>query len=372
LSSAHAIIVDRIRSAGPITAAEFMELALYHPRHGYYATAAQRSGRGGDFITSVDVGPLFGEMLAVQLAEMWALLQPDGRDGVDLVEAAAGNGRLMRDVLDAAAADHPAMYARARVTLVERGREAREAHPATLAAHAPRLQASLDDLPSHIDGVLFANELLDAMPAHVVVQRGAVLREIRVAERDGVLHECEGPLSDPRIARQLERAGASLQDGWRAEVSLAARDWVRRAAAAIDRGFLLLFDYGHRAPDLYSAAHAHGTLLSYRRHVAGGRGWLDDPGLADLTTHVDLTSVEAAAAEAGMTPVGAVDQTYFLTALGLVDHLGSGGDRRSVERRMAAKALVLPGGLGSTMKVLCYAKGVGRPALRGLSSGRLT
>ena len=145
-----------------------MELALYHPELGYYSRAARRSGRDGDFFTSVDVGPLFGELIAAELDEMWQVLRASGAGGFDLVEAGAGDGRLARDVLDAAARDHPDFYANVRLTLVERSPAARDAQRATLGPHLERLVAVREDLPPSVEGVIYANELLDAFPVHVV------------------------------------------------------------------------------------------------------------------------------------------------------------------------------------------------------------
>jgi SAM-dependent MidA family methyltransferase len=368
------IILSTIRAKGPITFAEFMELALYHPEHGYYAAAAQRSGRAGDFFTSVDVGPLFGEMLAVQLDEMWRRLRDAGAAEFDLVEAGAGNGRLARDILDAAAAHHPDFYEHLHLTLVERSDAARATQRGVLGRHGSRLRAQPPDLPppGSVTGVILANELLDALPVHVVTMTSGGLREIYVAERDGALAEMAGPPSDPAVGEYLARPGGSLAVGARAEAGLEAERWIARAALALRAGFLLLFDYGHEAAELFSPTHAAGTLMSYRAHTARGDDLLRDPGARDLTAHVNLTAVRAAAARAGLEAGGAVDQTYFLTALGIMERLDAGDHRDAVARRLAAKSLLIPGGLGSTIKVMAFARGVGRPALKGLSSGRLT
>lgn len=365
------LLISRIHERGPITAAEFMELALYHPQHGYYAGAAQRSGRGGDFFTSVDVGPLFGEMLAVQLDEMWHVLRDDGATVFHLVEAGAGNARLSRDVVDAIAAHHLDLYDHLELMLVERSAAARFEQDATLGRHQAESRAELP-APSSVTGAIVANELLDALPVHVVCMRDDGLREIYVGERDGRLVETEGPPSTAALEEYFARMGVSLEPGTRAEVGLAAVAWMTKAAAALERGFLLLVDYGHRAPHLFSPAHADGTLMAYRAHVATSRDWLDDPGTRDLTAHVNLTAVQQAAEAAGLETLGIVDQTYFLTALGIASRLQGGMDVRHLARRLAAKTLLMPGGLGSTMKVLIFARGVGRPALSGLSSGRLT
>ncbi len=365
------LLLSHVAANGPITVADYMERALYDPDHGYYARAAQRSGREGDFFTNVDVGPLFGEMLAVQIDEIWRLL---GSDPFDVVEAAAGNGRLTRDILAAAHAEGLGFLAHARVTLVERSAAARAAHATTFASpDLPCPWVSSAGLPRGVQGVIFANELLDALPVHVVENTAAGLVEIYVGARNGRLVETRGPLSSPAIAAYVSDLGVeSPPTGARLEVGLAAAQWIADAAAALDRGILLLVDYGHEARELYGDVYSTGTLTTYRRHSAGARHWLADPGEADITAHVNLTAIRHAAGRAGLVPLGMVDQTYFLTALGIVERLPSGSSREAIGRRLAAKSLIMPGGLGSTMKVMAFAKDAGRPALRGLSSGRLT
>ena len=379
-----ALMLERIRARGPMTFATFMDLALYHPDLGYYARAAQRSGRAGDFFTSVDVGPEFGELLARQFAEMWDV---SGRPAVfDLVEAGAGNGRLSRDVLDAAWRDHPDFHAAVRVHLVETSAAARAAHAATLNDHPGKLARSGPDLPDTVHGVVFANELLDALPCHAIVMTCDGLRELVVDTEGDALIEREAPLSTPAIAEYLADVEADLAPGWRAEVNLRAKAWVQQAARRLSRGFLMIVDYGHEARELFSATHAAGTRTCFRRHVAGHSDganlerapWLDEPGLGDITAHVDLTTLSRTAIAEGLTPLGRLDQTYFLLGLGLADMVESASTGRTapsvpLKRRLALKTLMLPGGLGSTLKVLIFAKHLGTPALRGCSySTRLT
>ncbi len=371
------LLVDRVRAHGPITVAEFVEAALYHPQYGYYTSARQRSGRGGDFFTSVDLGPLFGELLAGQLSDMWRLLGAPPQ--VDLVEAGAGNGRLSRDILDAAGGIDHAFLAALRLRLVERSPQARAAQGAVLGAHAGRLASSSGDIPTRVNGFIIANELLDALPPHVVVMRDEGLRELFVAEARGRLVTLEGPPSSPRLEEYLARVRGRLEPGFVAEINLAAVDWVGAAARTLDRGFLLLIDYGHVAAQLYSAAHAGGTLMSLRSHASEARdegpGWLNEPGERDLTSHVDLTGVRLAAEDAGLTTLGLVDQTYFLLGLGLEEWLARpvSDPASELRRRLAMKTLMLPGGMGSTHKVMIFGRGVGAPELRGARLGsRLT
>jgi SAM-dependent MidA family methyltransferase len=363
-----------------------MDLALYDSEHGYYARMAQRSGRAGDFFTSVDVGSIFGELVEAQLAEMATILKSRFQvPHFDLVEAGAGNGRLAADVLRAAHAHRPAFYESIRLHLVEASGEARAAQRATLGHLVDRLASSGDALPASFEGAVLANELLDALPVHQVVMRAEGLREVyvqaadvarRFAGRDrpggherAALHLVEGPLSTPALAEYLDRLGVTLEPGWRVEINLRAVDWVRDAARRLRRGFIVLIDYGHEARELYSPTHSGGTLTTFARHQSSGPesspdapAWLQNPGGQDLTAHVDFTSVRAAAEAEGLTTIAFLDQTYFL--IGLV---GGWSAEALAERAGALKTLIIPGGIGSTHKVLILGKDVGTPALQGCS-----
>jgi len=375
-----------------------MDLALYDSEIGYYARAPQRSGRAGDFFTSVDVGPIFGELLAVQLEEMFAILDsrtpnpdesriPNPESRFDLIEAGAGNGRLSADTLRAVRRRDPVRYDRLRLHLVEASAAARDAQRATLDEVVDRLASSGADLPPSFEGVLIANELLDAMPVHQVVMREDGLREVYVewgrtpfspepAVKKGYgPFIVEGPPSTPALAEYLDRLGITLEPGWRAEINLRAVAWIRDAARRLARGFIVLIDYGHEARHLYSPAHATGTLTSFTRHTmagpewsAGGGAppWLQCPGEQDITSHVDFTSIRAAAEEEGLQTLGFLDQTYFLMGI-----LGANPEAlanpSNLANRLALKTLLMPGGLGSTHKVLILGTDVGAPALRGCS-----
>ncbi len=372
-----------------------MDLALYHPETGYYARAAQRSGRAGDFFTSVDVGPVFGELLEVQFAQMADILTTYNAEHakhtekfsgspeisssatsadsafnvVDLVEAAAGNGRLSADILRAARRRDPSFYDRIRLHLVEASPVARAGQHEVLEAMAGRLGSSSAELPASFEGILFANELLDALPVHQVVMRGDGLREIYVEGSSGSLRAVEGPPSTPELAAYLERLGVTLEPGWRGEINLRATEWIQAAARRLTRGFIIVIDYGHEARELYSVTHAGGTLTTFSRHTMAGPerpadapAWLEDAGEQDITAHVDFTGLRMAGEAAGLTTIGFLDQTYFLMGLG-----AAAIDAGDLKRRLALKTLLMPGGLGSTHKVMIFGKGVGSPVLAGCS-----
>jgi SAM-dependent MidA family methyltransferase len=354
------LIHTRIHERGPLTVAAFMDLALYHPQFGYYARSPRRSGAAGDFVTSVDLGPLFGELLATQLAEMASLLDCP-KSPFTLAEAGAGDGRLSHAMLRGLKKIAPHVCSHTHLHLVERSAAAREAQRSVLTAWTGQAIGS-DQLPDEFEGVIVANELLDAMPVHQVVMRETGPVETYVDADGERLVTREGPLSSDTLRSRLSSNGTTLAAGARAEVSLAAADWVRDAASRMRRGFMLLIDYGDEAARLFGAGREAGTLTTYRRHHQEGASaetpWLDTPGEQDITAHVDFTSIREAAAAQGCTSLGLMDQTYFLMALA-----GPRVESFDDAERLAFKSLVLPGGLGSTMKVLVLAKNMGAPSL---------
>ncbi len=340
-----------------MTLAAFMRTALYDETRGYYTSRTQRSGRAGDFYTSVDAGSIFGDVLATFVARVAGeRAAPDAP--FDLVEAGAGNGRLMRDVLDTLANEHPALYERIRVTLVEASPAARDAQAAVLHAHAGHLAPPTAAMPARIDGCLFANELLDAMPAHRVIQTRTGLAEwyVDVTDHDRLIL-MPGPLSTPELADYFAAPGIAVPDGVSVDVSLDARAWVTAAAHALERGSMLLIDYGDRLQGLLRRR--EGTLMAFRDHrvanaADGPTTWLADPGDWDMTTHVDWTMVSAALLAAGLTVDRVVDQTHFLLSLGVADRIPPMDDTSvaAVKRRLTASTLVSPHGLGSSHQAL--------------------
>jgi SAM-dependent MidA family methyltransferase len=363
-------LANLIRERGPLTVAAFMDAALYDSDFGYYARAARRSGRAGDFFTSVDVGPVFGELIARQVIEMAALDESPATNReqrFDLVEAGAGSGRLSADILRAIRRHDSALYERLQLHLVEVSADARAAQRDTLGDVADRLCSSSADLPEAFAGVLIANELLDALPVHQVVMRDDGLREVYVDVRGDRLVTAEGPLSTPDLHAYLQRLALTLEPGWRAEINLRALDWIRSAMRRLTRGFAILIDYGHPARELYSVTHSAGTLTTFSRHTMAGPeqaapAWLERAGEQDITAHVDFTSVQLAAEREGAIALGFLDQTYFLLGLGAAELAPN-----DLKTRLAVKTLIMPGGLGSTLKVLILGRNVGTPPLLGCS-----
>jgi SAM-dependent MidA family methyltransferase len=213
------------------------------------------------------------------------------------------------------------------------------------------------------------------MPVHQVVMRPEGLREVYVSANADRLVTAESDPSTPDLQEYLDRLDVTLEQGWRVEISLRARDWMSEVARRLARGFVILIDYGHEAHELYSAAHGSGTLTTFARHTMSGPEstatmppWLRRPGAQDITAHVDFTTIRLSAEQQGMTVLGFLDQTYFLLGLLEGTDLSAGlTSGEQTKQRLALKTLLLPGGLGSTFKVLILGKGVGTPPLKGCS-----
>ncbi|HUL35541.1 MAG TPA: SAM-dependent methyltransferase [Candidatus Eisenbacteria bacterium] len=354
------LLAERIRRFGPITFAEYMRECLYHPLHGYYSRPEAR--RYLDYFTSVDVGPIFGRLLARQFAEMWELL---GRPAEFLlVEGAAGTGRLAAHILEFCETRLPELFGALTYIAVERSPARCEQLSARLSGfiEAGKCRARLE-IPRHIAaGCVFSNELLDALPVHRVVQQDSALRELFVTRQGESFTELSTPLSTCAIADYFAAQQITLKEGQIAEAGLETCDWITEVARRLGRGFVVTIDYGHEAAELFDEHHMAGTVLSYARHQAS-----DDlysaPGEQDLSAHVNFTALQQWGARQGLQPLGVVSQTSFLLALGkgndFADLYDEGMDEAARARaRLQLKTLIYPEGMGERFQVLVQQKGV--------------
>jgi SAM-dependent MidA family methyltransferase len=363
------VLAGRIRSTGPIPFAEFMRECLYHPEYGYYSRPITR--RFGDYYTSVDVHPVFGRLLARQLAEMWEIL---GSPRPFLaIEVGAGSGRLAGHILDFAARELPAFYAALGYIAVERSAARCAEHPTRLASHiAAGRVSTAAEVPAAIPaGCIFSNELLDALPAHRVAMDGGELREVYVGMEGEQFAEMLCDASTPALREYFREQGIALQEGQQAEVCLDACRWIEDAGRAIARGFVMTIDYGHEARALYDERHNRGTLLAYRNHTVTENA-LDAPGEQDLTAHVNFTALDLWGRHVGLERTGLVTQSQFLVALGRANEFADlyepgHSEIEKLHARLLLKNLIHPEGLGEKFQVLIQHKGTGNPRLTGLS-----
>jgi len=352
---------DRIRRRGPIPFAEFMEVALYHPEGGYYTASNDPVGwrDGADYYTAPSRHPVFGAVLARQVSECLAAV---GERPLDLVEFGPGSGALASSLLRGLSALSPGGLAGLRCTLVEPnphrvGVQSRHLSEAGLAETVRWMDLSAwEESTERLRGCLIANEVLDALPVHrLVFQEGGFL-EIHVDWKEGLV-ETLRPLSSPALLAEIQRRSFEPREGQEVEICLEAILWIRRVASRLGRGFVLLFDYGHLAPEIYSPRHQRGTLLAYHQHRTN-EDYLERVGKQDLTAHVNFSSVIDAARDAGLVSCGFVPQGRFLLALGILDRLPPAStDFRWEEyrERKAVEDLFLPAGMGESHQVLILA-----------------
>ena len=362
-----AALIERIRAHGGISFRDFMAMVLYHPGLGYYASARDPIGRDADYITSPELSPIFGAMLGRLLRQMWEALGSPGH--FDLVEAGAGSGVLARDILSWAKRTAPDFFAAARYTIVDPHEPSITRQRALLTAGGLADNVTWSKaLPSDVTGVVFSNELLDAMPVHRVTVENGNLREISVTwDATGFREELR---ESPReLATYFDTLGLLLSEGCRAEVNLDALDWVRNAAASLTRGFLVTIDYGYEAAELYAPWRTDGTLLAFYRQNPNTNPYARI-GRQDLTAHIDFTSIRRTGEEGDLRTLGLVTQSQFLENLGITEALAAPPDSTNLEeyaaRRRAITELLDPGGLGR-LRVLIQAKGVGDVHLTGLA-----
>ena len=403
-----------------ITFAEYMELVLYHPQYGYYASGGVNIGSKGDFFTSPHLGKDFGELLAEQFVQMWEILgQPTP---FTLMEMGAGQGLLAADILSYLHSRHSDFFAAVEYIIVEKagGLISQQQQllqklqlptaDNNLRSSLPVRWCALEEIPENsLTGCCFSNELVDALPVHQFVIKQGQLQEIYVTTREKGRRGDAGTRgrgdketirdsqttnnkqqttnniqfvevtdipSTPKLKEYFDLIGIDLfsgayPEGYRSEVNLAALDWLNNVAKRLQRGFLLTIDYGYSAERYYLPARHQGTLQCYYHHRHH-----DDPycyvGQQDITAHVNFTALEKQGELCGLRKVGFTQQGMFLMALGLGERLAAlsaSGEARGeavatgqdlmtiMQRREALHQLMNPMGLGG-FGVLVQSKGL--------------
>lgn len=348
-----AIRADIEANGGWISFARYMEQALYAPGMGYYSAGSTKFGEAGDFVTAPEISPLFARTLARQAAQVLREV------GGDILELGAGTGRLAAQMLLAL---EPMGMLPVRYRILEVSAHLRAVQRETLEAHLPealfRRVEWLEALPPEIDGFVFGNEVLDALPVHLLVrheggvqERGVVWQAERFAFQDQ-------PLQSPVLHDGLQ--GLALPDGYVTEVCPAAAGLVASLAGILRRGVLLFVDYGFPRGEYYHPQRATGTLMCHYRQQAH-----DDPlvypGLQDITAHVDFTAVAEAGAGGGLDVLGFASQAQFLINCGITELLAevSPHDMAAyLPLATQAQKLLSPAEMGELFKVIAMGRGV--------------
>jgi SAM-dependent MidA family methyltransferase len=339
-----------------ITFAEYMELVLYHQQYGYYNSGVVSIGAKGDFFTSASLGKDFGELIAVQLQEMWQNLGCPNPFYV--VEMGAGNGQLAQDILGFIQNNNQQFIQALKYIIVERSPALRQVQQELL---KPFTALDLtwknwsDIADDSITGCFFSNELIDAFPVHLITKQQQQLQEVYLSLEQEQLTQTIAPLSTTKINEYFDLVGINLlekeyPDDYLTEVNLDALDWLATVAVKLQRGYILTIDYGYTADKYYRPARSQGTLQCYYQHRRHNNPYVN-LGYQDLTAHVDFTALQRQGELCNLKTIGFTQQGLFLMALGLGDRLnelstGKYGIAEIFQRRDALHQLIDPTGLG--------------------------
>lgn len=350
---------------GPIPFRRYMEIALYHPTGGYYCRESPRIGPGGDFYTSPHQSPWLGRMIAPLLDTIRGRMA--GPPALHVWEYGPGEGWLAFDILESIRTSRAAPRQAIAYTFAEQSAQARaRIREKFQDGDEVRFADASQYPPAGFEGVILAHEFLDALPLHALIRREGRLEERYVALQGEGLVFCEGALSDERLSGWFSELGVRLSPGQTAEVNLCALDWVSEIARRMERGAILIFDYGFSARALYGPTRPEGALRGYRNHTLVSDA-LSRPGETDLTAHVDFTSILRAAMSHGMELAGFTDQARFLLGAGLpraLENTKDGDDEKTRRERQSVMGIMDPTGLGGAIKVMLLSKNL---SLCGLS-----
>jgi len=357
------LIQQEIAGAGGwIPFSRFMELALYAPGLGYYSAGASKFGLAGDFITAPEISGLFAKTLARQVAQVLRLV------GGDVMEVGAGSGRLALQLLsglDALGALPPHYY------ILEVSADLRERQRQLIKDGAPHLLERvvwLNALPDSFTGIVLGNEVLDAMPVHIVAWREDGLYERGVLGTGNEFQWSDRTLTNNAL---LEIArGIHVPAGYVSEVNVAAQGFIASLAHMLQQGAILMIDYGFGESEYYHPQRAQGTLMCHYRHHAHADPF-HLPGLEDITAHVNFSAIAHAGIQNGLQLLGYTTQASFLLNCGITDILSeTPPDNASAYLPLAnqAQKLLSPAEMGELFKVMALGKNV-REALVGFSAG---
>lgn len=356
---------DITANDGWISFARYMELALYAPGLGYYTAGAHKFGEAGDFITAPELSPLFGQTLARQVTEIMAGSTPH------ILELGAGSGKLAADMLGELErqGNLPDCYA-----ILEISADLRERQQSLIQQRLPHLFSRvqwLDALPDTFSGAIVANEVLDALPVHLVRWQDSAINEIGVSHTEQGFVWQERAISDPALLATAQQI--SVPDGYVSEICLAARGLIHSLANRLTRGAMLFIDYGFGKGEYYHPQRMTGTLMCHYRHHAH-----DDPfylpGLQDITAHVNFTDIAECAVDAGLEFLGYTNQAFFLINNGIADLLrDTSPDDLHAYLPLSAQLqkITSPAEMGELFKVIALGKSWTNP-LSGFARGDLS
>ena len=352
---------------GHISFARFMQMALYEPGLGYYSAGASKFGEGGDFITAPEISPLFSICLARQCAEV---IRELGQ--AVILELGAGTGVMASDVLKELQKLQclPDKY-----LILETSADLRKRQQQLLRESVPEFISNvswLDALPEEpIQGIILANEVLDAMPVQRFCLQKGKIQELCVAWKDGGFAWLQCTADDVlerKVENIIQHSIAEFEDGYSSEINGELQAWLKSLSECLRQGIMLFIDYGYSRHEYYHEQRTEGTLLCHYRHRAHSNPFIY-VGLQDITASVDFTAVAEAAVNADLNVAGYTNQAFFLFACGLEQLMRdqeSINERQQMEFNRQIKLLTLPGEMGERFKVIALSREI-QTSLTGFS-----
>jgi SAM-dependent MidA family methyltransferase len=351
----HELIGKEIEAqGGMIPFRRFMELALYHREHGYYASGRARVGKSGDFYTSVSVGRIYGRLLASVCREVWEGL--GSPEEFTIVEQGANDGTMASDILTRIEEAGGAFAEAVHYRIVE-------PFPINQSRQQEKLSGfsrvawheSNEELPQ-FTGIHLSNELLDAFPVDSLRWNASLWEEECISLEGESLVWKRRPVTDPELTEAVKPLPVPTREGWRFEINRGISQWLSGIASRMKKGMILTVDYGQIGEDRFAPHRADGTLLAYRNHERFDNP-LEEPGLRDITAQVDFTDLAAKACVLGLIPIAYSDQQHFL--MGAAEPwMRSLGDHAPEHRKdlLALNTLLTPSLMGSQFKMLALGK----------------
>ncbi len=351
-------ILEEIAKTGPLTFADYMQRALYTPGLGYYSSGLQKWGESGDYVTAPLVSPLFSYCIARQVEAVLRDIT-----GACILELGAGSGHMAADIL----CELERLQALPeRYYILEVSAELQRRQQDYLKAAVPHLLARVhwwNKWPTEpINGVIIANEVMDAIPVHKFnVNHG--IQEYFVAARDQNLIWEQGEPHSEALLKKIEQLGITNREGYDSEMHLWLSGWLTALAEHLNRGIILLIDYGFPRHEYYHPDRNRGTIMCHYRHRAHPNPLLLI-GLQDITVHIDFTSVAEVATQQGLAVGGFTHQAAFLINCGLSDYLSAIQDQPTYNAAaQQVKCLVLPSEMGELFKVMALTRGYDKPLI---------
>lgn len=354
-------IKSEIQQHGPMSFARYMEMALYEPGLGYYRNALTKIGKLGDFVTAPVISPLFSYCLANQCEE---ILMACG--GGDILEFGAGTGVMAAHILLALAEKKalPDHYYILEVSGSLKSVQA-ETIQAIVPMHADRVVwlTALPDTP--LQGVVLANEVLDAMPVHQFIFQEGIHERVVDLEKEELVFR-NGNQKNETLVSEIAQYDIAFSEGYASEINLYLKPWIKSIADSFEKGAILLIDYGFPRHEYYHPDRSMGTVMCHYQHRSHADPFML-PGLQDITAHVDFTSVAEAADENGLTVAGFTHQSSFLMNCGLLSFINEGIDEKArFLQNQQILQLTLPSEMGELFKVIGLTKNM-HSALMGFS-----